>query len=90
MYEDDPGLEQRLSRFEAQLTALKAAYQTKNSVAVKEYADKVNRSRLASADQLALANFYIGKIDYDKGDGASHFKYDVLTQGPVGGFVFRF
>ena len=29
-------------------------------------------------------------IDYDKGDGLSHFKYDVLTQGPVGGIVFRF
>jgi TolA-binding protein len=56
------------SRFEAQLTALKAAYATNNSVAVSEYADKVNRSRLANQDQLATANFYLGKMAYDKGD----------------------
>jgi hypothetical protein len=29
-------------------------------------------------------------IDYKSGDGATLFKYDVLTQGPVLGFVFRF
>jgi hypothetical protein len=29
-------------------------------------------------------------IDYDKGEGLSHFTYDALTQGPVGGLVFRF
>lgn len=58
------------SRFDAQLVALKAAYQTNNSVAVSEYAQKVNASRLASQDQLATANFYSGKMAFDKGDYA--------------------
>jgi TolA-binding protein len=56
------------SRFDAQIVALKAAYQTNNSVAVSEYAQKVNASRLASQDQLAIANFYSGKMAYDKAD----------------------
>ena len=56
------------SRFDAQLVALKAAYQTNNSVAVSEYAQKVNASPLASQDQRAVANFYAGKMAYDKGD----------------------
>jgi len=56
------------SRFEAQLVALQAAYRTNNSVAVNEYATKVNRSRIANQEQLALANFYTGKMAYDKGD----------------------
>lgn len=56
------------SRFDAQLVALKAAYQTNNSVAVSEYAQKVNSSRLASAENLATANFYSGKMAFDKGD----------------------
>ena len=29
-------------------------------------------------------------IDYETGDDATLFKYDVLTQGPVAGFAFRF
>jgi len=29
-------------------------------------------------------------IDYSSGDGATLFTYDVLTQGPVMGFAFRF
>jgi len=29
-------------------------------------------------------------IDYTSGDGLTLFKYDVLTQGPVLGFVFKF
>jgi tetratricopeptide (TPR) repeat protein len=56
------------SKFDAQLVALKAAYQTNNSVAVTEYAQKINSSRLASQDQLAVANFYSGKMAFDKGD----------------------
>ena len=57
------------SRFSAQITALEAAYKSgNNSVAVTEYANKVNASPLASADQYALANFYLGKMAYDKGD----------------------
>jgi tetratricopeptide (TPR) repeat protein len=56
------------SRFDAQLLALKAAYQTSNGAAVNEYATKINTSRLASKEQLATANFYLGKLAYDKGD----------------------
>jgi len=59
------------SRFSAQITALEAAYKSgNNSVAVTEYANKVNASPLASADQYALANFYLGKMAYDKGEYA--------------------
>ncbi len=58
------------SRFDAQLVALQAAYKTNNSVAVAEYANKVNQSRLANQEQLAVANFYSGKMAYDKGEYA--------------------
>lgn len=58
------------SRLNAQLVALKSAYETNNSVAVSEYAQKVNASRLASQENLAIANFYSGKMAYDKNDFA--------------------
>ena len=29
-------------------------------------------------------------VNYESGEGVTFFKYDVLTQGPVGGIVFRF
>ena len=29
-------------------------------------------------------------IDYSSGEGTTLFKYDVLTQGPIMGFAFRF
>ncbi|HMX38814.1 MAG TPA: tetratricopeptide repeat protein [Saprospiraceae bacterium] len=57
-------------RLEAQGLALQSAYLTNNSVSVGEYADKINRSGLASPEQRALANFYVGKMAYDKGDYA--------------------
>jgi TolA-binding protein len=56
------------SRFNAQMLALEAAYKSGNSVAVNEYANKVNGSSQASGEQLAVANFYLGKIAFDKGD----------------------
>ena len=58
------------SRFDAQLNALQSAYFTNNSVAVSEYANKVTRSNLASNEQIATANFYLGKMAYDKNDFA--------------------
>ncbi len=58
------------SRFQAQLAALKAGYLTNNSVAVAEYAQKINSSQQASDDQIATANFYSGKMAFDKGDFA--------------------
>lgn len=30
------------------------------------------------------------KVDYETGEGASRFSYDMLYQGPVAGFTFRF
>lgn len=56
------------SRFDAQLMALRSAYQTNNSVAVGEYANKITASGQASNEQVAGANFYVGKMAYDKGD----------------------
>ncbi|MBV6438785.1 MAG: Lipopolysaccharide assembly protein B [Saprospiraceae bacterium] len=57
------------SRFQAQLVALEAAYKSgNNSVAVNEYANKVNNSPQASPEQLALSNFYLGKLAFDKED----------------------
>jgi tetratricopeptide (TPR) repeat protein len=56
------------SRFDAQLVVLQAAYLTNNSVSVAEYANKVNKSRIANQEHLAIANFYSGKMAYDKGD----------------------
>lgn len=58
------------SRFDAQLNALKSSYFTNNSVAVSEYANKVTRNNLASNEQIATANFYLGKMAYDKNDFA--------------------
>ncbi len=58
------------SRFDAQLMALRSAYQTNNSVAVGEYANKITSSGQASNEQVAGANFYVGKMAYDKGDFA--------------------
>lgn len=61
------------SRSEAQLTALKAAYFTNNSVSVEEYARKLNSSGAASNEQSAAANFYLGKMAYDRGDFAKAY-----------------
>ncbi|MBU6342884.1 MAG: tetratricopeptide repeat protein, partial [Bacteroidetes bacterium] len=58
------------SRFDAQILAIKAAYETGNSIAVNEYAQKINQSTLASGDQIATANYYVGKMAYDKNDFA--------------------
>lgn len=58
------------SRLTAQLVALECAYRTDNSVAVSEYAQKINASTLATQENLAIANFYTGKMAYDKGDYA--------------------
>jgi tetratricopeptide (TPR) repeat protein len=69
------------SKFDARLTALKAAYQTKNSAAVTEYAGKITSSPQASKEQIATANFYSGKIAYDKGDyGKAYPAFQNVTQ----------
>lgn len=55
-------------RFEAQLGALRSAYRTGNSQAVYELANKVANNPNASQAQIATANFYQGKVAYDKKD----------------------
>jgi hypothetical protein len=40
--------------------------------------------------KMRFASLVVVLIDYTSGDGATLFKYDVLMQGPVLGFVFKF
>ncbi|MCB0530572.1 MAG: tetratricopeptide repeat protein [Lewinellaceae bacterium] len=63
------------SRFEAQVLVMRAAYATKNSAVLTEYAQKVASSRMASPEQVATANFYLGKLAYDSGDFARALPY---------------
>lgn len=58
------------SRFEAQVLVMRAAYATNNSAALNEYAQKVANAPLASGEQIATANYYLGKSAYDRGDYA--------------------
>jgi hypothetical protein len=45
--------------------------------------------RLANSFSLEFGYRWLD-IDYATGDGNERFAYDMLTQGPVGGFAFRF
>jgi len=45
--------------------------------------------RLTGRASLELGYRWLD-IDYETGDDATLFKYDVLTQGPMAGFAFRF
>ncbi len=58
------------ARTDAQVMVLRAAYQTNNTATVTEYANKVNNSTSASGEQIATANFYVGKMAYDRNDYA--------------------
>ncbi|MCC6463619.1 MAG: tetratricopeptide repeat protein [Saprospiraceae bacterium] len=58
------------SRFEAQVMIMRAAYETKNSATLTEYAQKVSTASIASNEQVAIANYYLGKSAYDRGDYA--------------------
>lgn len=58
------------SRFEAQVLVMRAAYATTNSAVLTEYAQKVSAATLASPEQVATANYYLGKMAYDRGDFA--------------------
>lgn len=54
--------------FDAQLGALRSAYRIGNRNAVYRLADKVASNPRASQEQNAAANFYLGKVAYDKKD----------------------
>jgi len=55
-------------RFEAQLGGMRSAYRIGNSQAVYALANKVATNNNATDLQRATANFYIGKIAYDRND----------------------
>ena len=57
-----------LKRFDAQLGAMRSAYRLNRTDAVSEFASKVANNARATKDQVAAANFYLGKIAYDKND----------------------
>lgn len=58
------------ARTDAQVMVLRSAYQTNNTATVTEYATKINSSNAASSEQIATANFFLGKMAYDRNDYA--------------------
>ncbi|MCB9080433.1 MAG: tetratricopeptide repeat protein [Lewinellaceae bacterium] len=54
--------------FDAQLGAMRSAYRSGRTDAVYELANKVSRNPRASKNQVATANFYIGKVAFDRND----------------------
>ena len=55
-------------RFEAQLGAMRSAYRSGNAQAVTLYANRVASNPSASQVQVATANFYTGKMAFDRQD----------------------
>ncbi len=55
-------------RFEAQLGAMRSAYRIGDTQAVYGLANKVASNPSANEQQRATANFYVGKIAYDRQD----------------------
>ena len=62
-------------RFEAQLGAMRSAYRAGNSGAVATQAAKVANNPNATAEQRTTANFFLGKIAYDREDYANALTY---------------
>lgn len=56
------------TRFEAQLGALRSAYRIGNTQAVFTLSNKVRQNPNASQAQVAQANFYLGKMAFDRQD----------------------
>ena len=55
-------------QYEAQLGALRCAYRLNKTADVYTYANKVINSGNASKEQMAAANFYLGKVAFDQKD----------------------
>ena len=55
-------------RFDAQVGALQSAYRLNDTRATEDYAAKVADNANATAAQRTIANFYLGKIAYDRKD----------------------
>jgi tetratricopeptide (TPR) repeat protein len=62
-----------ISKTEAQVLALRCAYRLNNLTSLTEFANKINNNALATNQQRATANYYLGKSAYDKGDYAKAF-----------------
>ncbi|MGK0364527.1 MAG: tetratricopeptide (TPR) repeat protein [Saprospiraceae bacterium] len=70
-------------RFEAQLGAMRAAYRSGNTSAVRSTAQKVAQNPNASPEERAVASFYVAKSDFDNKDydNALTSFNEVLTVG---------
>ena len=55
-------------RIDAQVGAMQSAYQLNDVRATEDYAAKVARNPAATTTQRLIANFYVGKIAYDRRD----------------------
>ncbi len=55
-------------RFDAQVGALQSAYRLNDTRATEDYAAKVANNANATAAQRTVANFYLGKIAFDRKD----------------------
>ncbi|MEL6391419.1 MAG: tetratricopeptide repeat protein, partial [Bacteroidota bacterium] len=62
-------------RFEAQLGALRSAYRSNNTLGVETYSRKVANNPNATQQQATDANFYLGKIAYDRGQPDQALRY---------------
>ena len=56
------------TRFDAQVGALQSAYRLNDTRATEDYAAKVAGNSNANAAQRTIANFYLGKIAFDRKD----------------------
>ncbi|MFM7401192.1 MAG: tetratricopeptide repeat protein, partial [Bacteroidota bacterium] len=56
------------SRLAAQMVALKAAYEAKKASAVADYARKINASPVSTESDRGEANYYGGKMAFEKGE----------------------
>ncbi|MEM7575607.1 MAG: tetratricopeptide repeat protein [Bacteroidota bacterium] len=62
-------------RFEAQLGALRSAYRSGNTPGVETYSSKIANNPNASQQQATTANFYLGKIAYDRNQTDQALRY---------------
>jgi TolA-binding protein len=62
-----------LSKTEAQVLAMRCAYRLNNINSLAEYANKINNNSLATNQQRAAANYYLGKSAYEKNDYAKAY-----------------
>lgn len=63
------------TRFDAQVGALQSAYRLNDVRATEDYAAKVVNNPSATTTQRTVANFYLGKIAYDRNDYARALPY---------------